>query len=296
MRQYFGFLSVVIVVLLGISALPTQPNVLAQEASPAASPAALSSLLQHWVDAVTAGDGPTVAALYTEDGVHEDVPSGTVARGRERIASFVDESARRVREVRYEVIAAHQVEDLQILEYHFSALERGSRRPLSVRGIQIFELDGDQIRRSAAYYDPATLLGLSIESDGGQATPGATPEGTVSATATPTPTPAPAPIATPAATATPTPTPAPAPIATPAAAATTGIGPGSTVITGVADAFVRAGPGLNAAAITALPLGTELVVTGASVAADAFLWWPVRVVTTGEEGYVAGQLLTLLEE
>jgi hypothetical protein len=37
-------------------------------------------------------------------------------------------------------------------------------------------------------------------------------------------------------------------------------------------------------------------VTGpAEVEGDA-LWWPVIVVATGEEGYVAGELLTPLDE
>jgi hypothetical protein len=37
-------------------------------------------------------------------------------------------------------------------------------------------------------------------------------------------------------------------------------------------------------------------VTGPAVAGDDFNWWPVLVVATGEEGYVAEALLTPLEE
>jgi steroid delta-isomerase-like uncharacterized protein len=62
----------------------------AQEATPAASPAAVPPVIQHWLDAVNAHDGAAVAALYLEDGTHEDIPSETVVRGREEIAALID--------------------------------------------------------------------------------------------------------------------------------------------------------------------------------------------------------------
>ena len=45
-----------------------------------------------------------------------------------------------------------------------------------------------------------------------------------------------------------------------------------------------------------IPLGSELTVTGPAEADDDTLWWPVIVVATGEEGYVAEELLTPLGE
>jgi ketosteroid isomerase-like protein len=58
-----------------------------QEASPTASPTALSTLLQQWVDGVVAGDA--IAALSIEDAVHKDVPAGMVVQGPEEIAALV---------------------------------------------------------------------------------------------------------------------------------------------------------------------------------------------------------------
>jgi hypothetical protein len=117
-----------------------------------------------------------------------------------------------------------------------------------------------------------------------------TPEGTVAATATPraTSTPVPVVTATPAiVTSAPTAT-APAP--------ESGIAPGSTVVTADSDANLRAGPSLDAEIIGTIPLGSELTVTGPAEAGDGTLWWPVIVVATGEEGYVAEELLTPLGE
>jgi hypothetical protein len=117
-----------------------------------------------------------------------------------------------------------------------------------------------------------------------------TPEGTVSATATPRP----AVTATPRPVATSTPSiVTSAPTATPPSSESA-IEPGSTVITADSDVNLRGGPSLDAAVIGIIPLGAELTVTGPAEAEGNILWWPVLVVATGEEGYVAGELLTPL--
>jgi hypothetical protein len=119
-----------------------------------------------------------------------------------------------------------------------------------------------------------------------------TPEGVVSATATPRPavtaTPRPVATSTPAiVTSVPTATPPPTESA---------IEPGGTVITADSDVNLRDGPSLDASVIGIIPLGAELTVTGPAEAEGEMLWWPVLVVATGEEGYVAGELLTPLGE
>jgi hypothetical protein len=124
--------------------------------------------------------------------------------------------------------------------------------------------------------------------------PAETTEETVAATATPGAT------STPAATSTPVPIVTPAivtsaPTSTPPAAETD-IEPGISAVNAESDANLRAGPSLDAEIIATIPLGSELSVTGpAEVEGDA-LWWPVIVVATGEEGYVADELLTPLDE
>ena len=153
------------------------------------------------------------------------------------------------------------------------------------------------------------------------ATPGITPSPTATATqpatpaATAPPTEPPAPTLTASADLTTTPAPTSVildePAETPeeeeaatstpvetatAPAAATGIEPGSSVITGIADTNLRDSPALGGAIVTTLPLGTELTITGPSVIGDDFTWWPVTVVATGEAGYVVEDLLVPLEE
>ena len=175
MRRLSVLLSVSVVLVLGIMAVVFAPRAYAQETTPVASPAALPPLLQRWVDGVNTGGGDAVAALYAEDGVHEDIPSGMVASGRQEIADLVTGALNQFDDVRWEPVSAGQVGDLAVLEYAFSATDRESGKPLSFRGVIVFELDGDQIQRSADYYDVATILGELGLLDMGEESAAATP-------------------------------------------------------------------------------------------------------------------------
>ena len=130
--------------------------------------------LQHMVDAINATDSRAIAALYAEDGVHEDVPAGTTARGREEIAAFVDGTLGQFRDVRFEPVSGRQEGDLAVLEYTLSVTDIASGRPLSYRGVLVFEFDETLIRRTADYYDLATILGQLGQSEAGAATPAVT--------------------------------------------------------------------------------------------------------------------------
>jgi steroid delta-isomerase-like uncharacterized protein len=175
MRRLSVLLSVSVVLVLGIMAVGFAPRAHPQETTPVASPAALLPLLQQWVDGVNTGGGDAVAALYAEDGVHEDIPSGMVASGRQEIADLVTGALNQFDDLRWEPVSARQVGDLAVLEYAFSATDREIGKPVSFRGVIVFELDGDEIHRSADYYDVATILGELGLLDMGEESAAATP-------------------------------------------------------------------------------------------------------------------------
>jgi steroid delta-isomerase-like uncharacterized protein len=143
---------------IGVGLLAASP-VGAQNATPAASPAALPPLLQQMVEAINATDSAALAALYTEDGIHEDVPASVEVRGREDIAAFVDTALGQFQDVQFAPVSARQAGDLAVLEYDLSVTDPASERPLTYRGVLVFELNGNLIRRSADYYDVAAILG-----------------------------------------------------------------------------------------------------------------------------------------
>ena len=78
MRSWFALIAAVLLVL-------SSPGlVVAQEASPATSPADLP-LLADWAAAGLTGDVDRVLALFTEDGLWEEVAIGLAAQGPDEI-------------------------------------------------------------------------------------------------------------------------------------------------------------------------------------------------------------------
>src|SRR5215212_835502 len=111
-RWFRVLLSLLVIMLLGIIASRGSPGAMAQEASPPVSP----------------------AALYTGDAVREDVPAGMVVQPHEEIAALVSGTMTQFKYVGYDVIAAHETDDLGILEYRFCATDLESGQSIIVRG------------------------------------------------------------------------------------------------------------------------------------------------------------------
>ena len=159
MRRVSLLIAVVAVALLGLVAADHAGRVTAQEAEPAASPEAIPPVLLAWLAGFDALDPSAIAALYTEDGVFEDVASGTIARGREEIAAELGEVIGGIAQSRGEPIAGFRAGDRAVLEYEVNAVNAATGRPFTFRGVLVAELEGDLIRHSREYYDLATILG-----------------------------------------------------------------------------------------------------------------------------------------
>lgn len=145
------------------------------------SPTTLPTALKAWVDA---WNGPTdpataLAALYTSDGVYEDVPTNTHSAPGQ-IAAFLAPFLKGISEVKVEPVSGFATTDWAALEYRFSAKNQGvfpgpAGKAFDVRIATIFGLSGDKISRSSDYYDDATILTQLGVMPGSGATPAATP-------------------------------------------------------------------------------------------------------------------------
>ena len=87
MHRVRALLSVVMLVLVGIMAPWTSSGVIGQQGTPEAK--SIPPMLAAWAEAWSSGDPTQMAALYTEDGVYEEVPTGVVARGPDEITAFI---------------------------------------------------------------------------------------------------------------------------------------------------------------------------------------------------------------
>jgi hypothetical protein len=107
--------------------------------------------------------------------MHEEIPGDARVLGQQGTTRFVESVLPEFDDVRIEPVSAQKSGELAVLEYRFTAIDRQRGQPLDFRGIIVFELDRGQIRRSADYYDVATILAqlglLDLEEAGPAATP-----------------------------------------------------------------------------------------------------------------------------
>jgi steroid delta-isomerase-like uncharacterized protein len=164
-RQLVGglFGGAVAVVLAGRSPSSTA----AQDPTPMAGTLPTALQVQEWAVAWSEhDDGARLAALYTDEATHEEVPSGTVFTGPEAIGGYAKSHFEAFPDVALDLTSAFTSGNWAAAEWVYGGtytgslpgLPPGAGQPFSVRGTAIFELDGGKIRRSASYFDFYSLL------------------------------------------------------------------------------------------------------------------------------------------
>src|SRR3954471_2649857 len=151
--------------LTTVLAVPNLRSVAAQSSTPAAG--ATPPILQEWADAWSEhDDGTRLAALYTGNGTHEEVPSSTVFSGPQDIAGYAQSHFMAFPDVMLELESAFVADDRAAAEFVYAGtyegslpgLPAGSGQPFSIRGAAIFDLQDGKILRSASYFDFYGLL------------------------------------------------------------------------------------------------------------------------------------------
>jgi steroid delta-isomerase-like uncharacterized protein len=145
----------------------------AQESSPSAEG---SSILTEYREAWSSGDAAQVAALYTEDAVREDIPTGISSRGRAEIEAFAAGLFETDADVRLVVTDGFVGERWAVVEWTFTGTREETGGGVTFRGASVLELEDGLIRQETDYYDLPQMQ-QQIAAAGG--TPGAleTPTG-----------------------------------------------------------------------------------------------------------------------
>jgi len=160
MRSWFALIAAVLLVL-------SSPGlVLAQEASPATSPADLPPPLAEWAAAVNSGDVDRVLALFTEDGLWEEVAIGLAARGPDEIGAHLDRLFTAVPDITFDVSSGFVAGDRAVVEWtvsgtyssDFPGLPPATGQRFSFRGASVFELADGKIQRYTEYWDAYGFL------------------------------------------------------------------------------------------------------------------------------------------
>lgn len=140
------FLSLIL--LMGTSAA------LAQEAPPTAG----QSILQAYGDAWSSGDAAEVGALYTEDSVRDDVPTGMTSHGRAAIEALATALFATDDDVRLEVTDGFEGDNWAVVEWTFSGLHPATGREVTFRGASVLELTDGLISEERNYYDLPEMM------------------------------------------------------------------------------------------------------------------------------------------
>ena len=163
------------ILVLVIALLAGPSRLQAQEATP---PATGSAILEAYGEAWSSGDAARVAALYTEQAVREDVPTGTVSRGRAEIGAFAMGLFEADADVRLDVTDGFAGETWAVVEWTFSGTRQETGGALTFRGASVLELEDGLISRESDYYDLPELQQQMAAAGGTPAvleTPAATP-------------------------------------------------------------------------------------------------------------------------
>jgi steroid delta-isomerase-like uncharacterized protein len=152
----------------------------AQEASPEAMAGEIAPLPAAWAEAWTSGDADQLLAFYAEDAVYEEKPTNSLATGHEEIRALYDGTHATFSDIEVTPTMGFQTEGWAVVEGTFAGkytgqipgLPAGEGQPFSVPFAAIFELEGDKIRRSADYFDLASVLAqIGAPAGSAEATP-----------------------------------------------------------------------------------------------------------------------------
>lgn len=143
--------ALILTILMLLVAITVTPGrIQAQDATP---PAAGQSILEAYGAAWSSGDAAAVGALYTEDAVREDVPTGTTSNSRAEIEALAEGLFKTDDDVSLEVTDGFAGDTWAVVEWTFSGVRPGTGYELTFRGASVLELDNGLISRESDYYD-----------------------------------------------------------------------------------------------------------------------------------------------
>jgi steroid delta-isomerase-like uncharacterized protein len=132
--------------------------------TPATSPGAMPTVAEAWAAAWNSHDPAQMGALFTPDGLYEDMAFGLVSHGTEEITAFANELFTVAPDVRIDSRAGFGTEAWATAEWLFSGTDTGglagaaTGKRFEVRGASIFEVADRKIRRVTDYYNAGTIL------------------------------------------------------------------------------------------------------------------------------------------
>jgi steroid delta-isomerase-like uncharacterized protein len=125
---------------------------------------AAPSIAEAWTAAWNSHQSARVTALFTPDGMYEDLAFGLTAHGTEEIAKFADGFFQAAPDLHIKLVAGFGTTDWAAAEWIFSGTDTGgvagtpTGKRFEVRGATIFQVQNGRVRRDTDYYNASTVL------------------------------------------------------------------------------------------------------------------------------------------
>jgi len=123
----------------------------------------IHALVEGWAEAWGSGSPDEVLALFTDDCIYEDVPTGRVNRGKEELAAFARIVMSAFPDFRFNVTASFATEAGAAAEWIMTGTHAGdypglpaTGKKLRIRGASILIFRGDKLQRVSDYWDLAS--------------------------------------------------------------------------------------------------------------------------------------------
>jgi steroid delta-isomerase-like uncharacterized protein len=130
----------------------------------ASSPGSWAPITEAWTAAWNSHDSAQVAALFTPDGVYEDLAFGLIAHGTDEITRFADGFFTAAPDLHIDLVAGFGNDDWAAAEWVFSGTDTGgvagtpTGKRFEVRGATIFALQDGKATRNTDFYNASTVL------------------------------------------------------------------------------------------------------------------------------------------
>ena len=131
--------------------------------TPAAS-GTMAAITEAWTAAWNSHDAAQVAALFTPDGVYEDLAFDLYASGTDEITAFAEGFFTAAPDLHIDLLAGFASDEWAAAEWLFSGTDTGgvagepTGKGFEVRGATIFAMQDGKASRNTDYYNASTVL------------------------------------------------------------------------------------------------------------------------------------------
>jgi steroid delta-isomerase-like uncharacterized protein len=123
-------------------------------------------LIRSFADFWSSKDIDQLDLIYSKDAIFEDVADGATYDGLAEIKKSLHDDITFAPDVKVKIISILVVGNRGVLEWFWSGTQTGdipglmpaTGKNFSIRGVTIFEFEGDRIKKQSDYYDAATFL------------------------------------------------------------------------------------------------------------------------------------------